>query len=181
MDPREKTQRRLLELPDAIDQESRWYLERLETRTLLESDHALLKAGIYLAGIDAGFAAEKVEEAIDPKVKKIKGRVPGAITGSNAETRAAELLILLAKDQQYSELDAKLTRAKLNLMGSELRLKNLRQEADILSTVLQSAVSLLSPVVESGPAESFSCFDAPTLEFPDQDGQEVEGQVYSVP
>lgn len=127
-----KELRRLLELPEQIRLQTIKYLERLATYTKLEQDHSLRKAEIYLAGVDAGMMPSEG-----------KARIPNAITGKNAETRDAELLVLLNQDSEFQLTNALFHKAKLDLTASELTLKNLRLEAEMQMAAVNALGSYL--------------------------------------
>ena len=105
----------LLALPGKLKQASRTYLQRLQPHTDLETEHALQRAQGFLAGM-----------------------VAGAIDGKNAETRDAQLLLLLQRDDECRQADESLKLAKLTLTASELELRNLRQEVEIRIAALNS-------------------------------------------
>lgn len=106
---------RLLELPGSLRRITTQYLDRMEKKDALQVDHDYLRAELYLAGLNSG-----------------------AIAGKNAEARDAELLALLDRSTEYKELEEGLRAGKLAVTSSDLELKNIRLEADILIAAIRA-------------------------------------------
>ena len=121
---RETSLQALAGLPARLATVTTEYLECLRLKTDLELAMHLRKAQVL-----------------------VQGRDEGLIKGPNAETREAELVLLLNGDAEYRAFEAALTSTKLQFATIDMRLRNAKDEIGIYTTLVNYLTAVAEPHV----------------------------------